>query len=55
MVKNGWADDGVCIDEICSKILIMKSMLVLQMVLKFDHELHIHKGVANRKYILKIM
>jgi hypothetical protein len=31
MVKNGLADDGVCIDGICSKIQIMKSMLVLHM------------------------
>lgn len=46
MVKNGLADDGVCIDEMSSKIPIMKSMLVLQMVLKFDRELHMHIGVA---------
>ena len=46
MVKNGLADDGVCIDEICSKIQIMRSMLVLHMVLKFDCEVHMHIGVA---------
>jgi hypothetical protein len=46
MVKNGLADDGICLDEICSKMPIMSSMLVLQMVLKFDCELNIHIGVA---------
>jgi len=46
MVKNGLTDDIMCIDEVCSKIPIMKSMLFLQMVLKFDCELHMHIGVA---------
>jgi hypothetical protein len=46
MVKNELADDGICIDEIWGKIPIMKSLLVLQMVLKFDHELHMHIGVV---------
>jgi len=46
MVKKEVADDGICIDEICGKIPIMKIVLVLQMVLKFDHELHMHIGVV---------
>jgi hypothetical protein len=45
IIKNGLIDYGICIDKICSTILIM-SMLVLQMVLKFDCELHMHIVVA---------
>jgi len=46
MVKNELVDDGICIDEICGKIPIMKNMLFLQMVLKFGREFHMHIGIV---------
>jgi len=53
MVKNELAEDGICLDDICGKIPIMKSMLILHMVLKFDHESHMHIGVVKQEVRIK--